>query len=302
MSQFRRLIFAALAFSVVATALFARDRTLFFRTPAFHFVQVIDENARIDWTGGYVFAEARVRLPRIIYDRKHPDFGKAGTETSITDARAAARNKATELATLRLMNTLTSLRLDSSFTLYEKMTVDRELRESLGNLSERFLTKSRNVGEGYVSVELAMPFLGEDGLYSMLVGSHYGSELPPVVEPLDVVDAVSGLVVDLREAREFTPSLEPRIFTDRGRLIYGPEMAGSSCIRRGLVSYYASAERAMQDARLGDAPYYTYAAGVMGRGKSDIYLDAEDAERLLGHASGRMVLRRCRVVFIVDQK
>lgn len=304
----RRLIFAVCAIAVLIlpllisqTGLLARDRTLFFRTPAFHFLQQLDEYSSVDWTGGYVFARSRVRLPRIIYDPSHSDFGAPGTASSISDARAAARSRATELASLRLMNSVTSLRLDSRFTLLEKMRADAALRESLGSLASRFITKSRNTGEGYVSVELAMPFLGQGGLYSMLGRSYYGTQRPPEVAPVDVTDPVSGLVVDLREFPDFRPSLEPRIFTDRGRLIFGPEMAGRTCLRLGLVAYYASAEQARSDRRVGGQPYYTYAAGVLGTGKSDIYLDAEDAERILGHRSGRVALSRCSVAFILKQ-
>ncbi|MEQ9365848.1 MAG: hypothetical protein RIF32_16515 [Leptospirales bacterium] len=281
--------------------LFGRDRSLFFRTPDYHFIQQLDEHSSVDWTGGYVFARSRVRLPRIVYDPSHSDFGGPGTATSISDARATARNKATELASLRLMNSVTSLRLDSRFTLLEKMRADSALRESLGSLASRFITKSRNTGEGYVSVELAMPFLGRDGLYGMLGRSYYGTQRPPEVSSVDVPDHISGLVVDLREYPEFRPSLEPRIFTDRGRLIFGPEMAGRTCLRLGLVAYYASSEQARRDRRVGGQPYYTYAAGVLGAGRSDIYLDAEDAERILGHRSGRVALSRCSVVFVLKQ-
>lgn len=291
---------AAAALFWVMGGLVAHDRSLFFRTPAHHFIQQLDRYSSVDWTGGYVFARARVRLPRIIYDPAHRDFGQPGTASSISDARAAARSRATELATLRLMNSVTGLRLDSRFTLLERMRADAALRESMGDLAESFITKSRNTGEGYVSVELAMPFLGADGLYGMLGRSDYGSQRPPeVVIEESVMDPMSGLVVDLREFPEFRPSLEPRIFTDRGRLMFGPEMAGRTCLRQGLVAYYASAEQARQDRRVGSRPYYTYGAGVVGTGRSDIYLDAEDAERILGHRSGRRALSRCSVVFVL---
>ena len=293
---------AVSTFVSFGAGLFGRDRSLFFRTPEYHFIQQLDENSSVDWTGGYVFASSRVRLPRIIYDASNSDFGQSGTAASISDARAAARSKATELATLRLMNSVTALRLDSRFTLLEKMRADAALRESLGNLASSFIIKSRHTGEGYVSVELAMPFLGEGGLYSMLGRSYYGTQRPPeVISEEGVTDPISGLVVDLREFPECRPSLEPRIFTDRGRLIFGPEMAGRTCLRQGLVAYYASAEQARRDPRVGGQSYYTYAAGVLGTGKSDIYLDAEDAERILGHRSGRVALSRCSIVFVLKQ-
>ena len=130
----------------------AQDRSNLFRTPPSHFLAAAGNDSSVDWTGGYVFARARVRLPRIIYDRSNPDYGRPGTETSISEARARARERATELATLRLTEALSNLRLDSRHSLLTKMRENRDLRDRLVGLSSRYLTRSRYPGEGFVGV------------------------------------------------------------------------------------------------------------------------------------------------------
>ena len=286
-------------FAVSAVPAFSRAAIPQF-TPHDSLVLEIDENTSVDWTGGFVYASARVRLPRIVFDSSHPDFATPGTETSLSGARARARSEALELASIRLTRAITGLRLDGRFTVLERMQQDRSLRERLGNLSRLFRVKSRHTGEGYVSIELALPFREEEGLYSVLAGSHYNSQPVPEVGPLDVVDELSGLVLDVREQPDFVPSLEPRIYTDQGRLIYGPEVITRACtIRRGPAIYYTDEEKALKDPRVGMQTLYAYAAGVLGNGRSDLVLDASDAERLLASPVGRQSLHYCAVVFVV---
>lgn len=259
------------------------------------------EDVRIDWTEGAAYARATVQLPRIASTRSEREFDGDQASTSLTDARARAREQAREQAALRLTQALFDLQLDARHRLGEHVQQDRELRDRLGDLSDRFRVASRNTGEGVVTVTLALRFTGPEGLYSMLARSIYGKEPMPEAGPVDATDPISGVIVDLSEHPEFRPSLEPRIFSDRGRLIYGPETVSRACtVRRGLAAYHASVDRAREDRRVGQRPYYTYAGGLLGPGRSDIFLDAEDVERILGHQSGRTVLRRCGVVFVVN--
>jgi hypothetical protein len=289
---------ALVFFSVYALA--SRTRDDFRAIPADHYVVAPTPDVRIDWTAGAVYARARVRLPRIAYANAGGFADGAPRATSLTEARTMAREAAREQAGLQMMNALGRLPLDSRGFLADRMADDRELRDRLGELAERFVVRTRSTGEGYETVELAMSFTGERGLYALLLRSLYASEPAPETDVRGQVDAVSGLIIDVSELSEFQPSLEPRVYSDRGRLIYGPEIASRSCsVRRGLAVYHSSLERARQDRRAGANAYYVYAGGVTGANRSDIYLDAEDVERILGHESGRTALRRCAVTFVM---
>ncbi len=278
---------------------FAIDRGVLFRDISSHFIIALDEDISIDWTGGYVFAKARVRFPRIVFDRTDPDFQSRHTASSLTEARAISGEKAREQASLRLMQSLLRLRLDTDFFFQEKLAVDRNLRERLSDLPSLFIEKSRNNGDGFESIELALPFYGEKGLFSILAGQNYASDEIPVGPEGDVVDTITGLIIDTREFPEFQPSLEPKIFSDQGRLIYGPRMVARSCaVRIGNAAFYNSEAMARHDRRLGLAPYYVFASGVKGPGKSDVFLDGSDVMRIIGSPTGRNALRKCAIVFL----
>lgn len=274
-----------------------------FREIRNHFLQPVDENSSIDWTGGYIFTEVRVRLPRIVNDRSSTDYGSPDTESSLTRARERARREAVEDASLHLMQVLLQLRLDSSFTVRQKMERDGAFRERMGDVSSLFLTRSRHTGDGYVSVELAIPFRGEKGLYSRLYDEGRSQGNIPEMDPEGVSDPITGIIIDVSEYPDFNPSLQPRIFTDQGRMIFGPGIVSRRyAVYRGMAAYYSNGDRARSDRRLGNAPFYTFASGVTGRGKSDIFLDSEDASRILNGPQGREALRRCAVVFIVASR
>jgi len=289
-------------FVCVITGLSAIDRGVLFRSLEGDFLTKIDDDVSIDWTGGYIFARARIRLPRVILDRRQVDFDSSDTAVSMTDARAIAGDRAREQASLRLMRALSFLRLDSDFLFIEKMESDRALRYRMGELPSLFIEKTRSSGEGFESVELALPFYGEKGLYSMLAGEHYSAETVPETTGPVVPDRMTGIIIDVSEFPGFQPSLEPGIFTDQGRRIYGAGTVSRNCaVRRGLASYYDQESKARQDRRLGFAPYYVFAAGLRGRNRSDVFLDSVDIMRILGSESGRNALKKCAVVFVVPR-
>ncbi len=279
----------------VFASLYGIERALLFKNTAHHYQVALDENTTIDWTGGYIFAKATVRLPKISLE------GHPGTARSITEARFKASEEAYEKASLELMRAVGRLRVDSRFSLLGQLNQDRDLRDRMGSLSELFLVKTRNTSEGYVGIELALPFYGR-GLYSLIAaGSRSRSEVP-VYDGFPVTDEFTGLIIDTTELPDFQPALQPAVYTDTGRKIYGPEIASRHCvIRHGLAAYYTTRENAQNDSRVGINPLYTFASGTLGSGKSDVSLDAEDALRMIASESGRQALQRCGVVFVVKK-
>ena len=181
----------------------------------------------------------------------------------------------------------------------ERLRKDRALRQRFGGISSRFRLRSTRTGEGRVSVEIAVPFRGPNGLYAMLVDERYDAEPVPALTPDGIEDQITGLIVDASQLRRFRPSLEMRIYTDRGRRIYGPETIGRRCaVRRGTVTYARNRENASGATALGLQPYYTFAAGLLGPGQSDIFLAGEDVRRILSSSGGRRALRTCAVAVV----
>ena len=304
--SYRLLIRSLFAFSLLIVAgagafsLRANDRRIFIRRDPGHYNFSLGEASLLDWTEGYVLSHASARLPRIVFNPESPDYGMPDTERTITDARARAREEAHDSAAARLTDALLELPLDARYTIREKMNQDGSLRDRMGHMISRFLVASRRTGEGYVSVDLAIPLYGPRGLYELLLPARRGKMEVPVVGELAVEDRVTGLIVDVSHIPVFQPALFPEIYTDRGRKIYSPEMVREKqLLNRGPVAYYTSPEEARRDPRLGIAPYYVEAAGVLGKNQSNVFLDLEDAARILSCDSGREALKNGAVVFIV---
>ena len=281
----------------LAWPLYGVERSIFNTLSKGHFITQSLNDGYIDWTAGYVSARATVRLPRIIFDPKHPDYNQPGTAFSITDARAVSREKAREEAELKLMQIILSMQLDSETAVRKKMEEDLSFRDRMGFVSSKFVTKSEKSGNGIVSIEMAIPFTGNNGLYSIITGNYYNTETIPEFPESIIRQEISGIIIDLTEFKEYKPSLEPRIFTDQGRMIYGPETLHQKiAVQRGIVSYQTDHEKARQDYRSGLSPYYLYASSVQ---KGNIYLDSEEVKRILSSPAGKKAFQFGKIVLLL---
>lgn len=295
----RTLIYSIVLISIPVSAI---DRELIFRKSSDDYIIQIPDKGLINWSQSYIESSASVDLPEIIFDVDHPDFGKAGNVKNISNARSQAHDIAYEIAAEKLLNILGGVRLDSRYTLIEKLYNDRELRYRMGDIKDRFIIKSRRTGEGIVSIELALQFYTENGLFAVIADQKVGSEMIPALEN-NISDEVSGLIVNLTGFDEFQPSLEPSIFSNLGRRIYGPQQSSRDCaINNGIVKYVTSYEKAESSRNVGSKPYYMYAAGLTGTNKSDIFINADDTARLLSSKSARKAMNSCKVTFIVRKK
>lgn len=257
---------------------------------------------KINWTKKYITATAQIQLPVIrLGNRVSTDNRKIASSLSM--AREIAREEAMEEAMGRLMKGIMSLQFDSHTSIYEKMKQDERLKDRMGLVSEYFAIRSRRTGDGRVSVELGISFIGPRGLYSLIVDSYYNSEQVPGILSETYGDKISSIIVDLSEFPDFNPSLEPRIYSDNGRLLFGPEVVSQTCsIKYGLVSWQTNESVAKRKKRAGSRPYYVYAGGILGSKKSDIFLQEKDVNRILANPGGRKAFRRCSVLFVVPNK
>jgi len=264
-----------------------------------YYLSIFSNDNYIDWSSGYIAASAKVKIPRIIFNSDHPDYKKPGTALSISDARAVSREKARELAELKLMEMILSMNMDSEDTVRHKMQKDSSFRDRMGFLSSKFKIKSVKSNQGFVTIELAIPFTGSRGFYSVIIGNYYNTESIPAFPKSDIRHEISGIIIDLSEFENYKPVLEPRIFTDQGRLIYGPEtLRPEIAVQRGMVSYHTDHDRAVADNRSGLKPYYLYASYVKN---GNIYLDSEEVKRILSSSSGVRSFQMAKIVLILHR-
>lgn len=290
-----------------AQQLKALDLSVLMRTDPSHYTEKRLDGTVVNWTGGFIVSEATARLPEIDpapeqWNRKTGSYGGGANEEparSITEARFLAREKARRIATENILKSLQNLPLNSSFTVYEKMSVDEGFKERMGRIYELIRLKRIRPGRGEMTVELALPLLGQNGVFTLIANAQYGGLEIPEMDVSGLEDPITGIIVDLRELDHFETSLEPAIFTDQGRKIYGPEFIDPAATTgRGPVAFHSSVRMAKNDDRVGLHPYYLFASGSRGKYKSDVFIDSEDARRILSSRSGRKALKNGAVVFI----
>jgi len=113
--------------------------------------------------------------------------------------------------------------------------------------------------------------------------------------------AYTGLIIDLR-GLQINRSLAPRIYSQTGRLLYGPEyLLKRIGTRRGIVGYVHSMEDPEVAIRAGKNPYFTVPLASKGRYSTDVVLSESDAARALEHPETLKNLLKCRVIFLIDK-
>ncbi len=109
----------------------------------------------------------------------------------------------------------------------------------------------------------------------------------------------TGLIVDMRGI-EFRPALAPRIFSEDGRLIYGPEfLSRRAGIERGIAGYARSLSDTELKARTGKRPLHIVALESMGHYRTDAVIAEEDAMKIFDHPTTLKNLRKAKVVFLI---
>ncbi len=137
-------------------------------------------------------------------------------------------------------------------------------------------------------------------------------------EPLDMAApdryaptrAYSGIVIYVKgrlpvrgEHRDapLEPCLFPRIYDESMRAILDRNLASPEALRAwGPLAYASSLEAIAVAARAGGDPLRIIATQVFGSRRTDVIVSAEDARRILGSEANRELVRRGRVVLVLD--
>lgn len=126
---------------------------------------------------------------------------------------------------------------------------------------------------------------------------------PRIAEPISrepQVKGYTGLIIDARGLK-VERSMSPRIYDERGRAIYGPQMVPAHfAIEKGVVYYHTVLEDALKDPRAGPKPLIIKAVGVRGSANQDVIVSASDGEVILRENNMGHFLQRCNVIFIID--
>ena len=126
--------------------------------------------------------------------------------------------------------------------------------------------------------------------YNKKVRGEFYRSLAPV--------SYTGLLIDATQLI-LKEALLPRIYSQDGRLIYGPEFVQRRVgIQRGLVSYVYNSKDVEINRRAGKHPLMTAALTTKGKNSTNLVISLEDTTKLLDHKQTAINLKKCRVVII----
>lgn len=255
----------------------------------------LNDSVKVNWTSGFAYVSVSVDVPAVDRKRASTAFDIPG---SLSEARSLAREKARRLAEDRLMDQLYNLKVDGKNRLQSVLSESQPAKEGFSRMRRMLHTRSRRTSEGYVTVELAMDLYGYRGLSSVLPSLE--SAAVPAMTPLlpEDSDRITSVIVVVDSA-SFEPALRPALYSDTGRMLYGPGTLPGN-LRRPAVLYFKSVNEAKNSGVAGDRPYIVYASDIMSG--SDVIIDSADARRIVGASTGREALSASKVLFVLPGK
>jgi hypothetical protein len=110
----------------------------------------------------------------------------------------------------------------------------------------------------------------------------------------------TGILIDAT-GLESRPALFPRVVTESGDEVVGPDFAEPEQVgQHGLVGYFSDRTQALTADRIGPNPLVARALGIAGANACDPIISQADAALIHGSGANIELLSRCRVGFLVD--
>lgn len=245
----------------------------------FHLIEKLSENTYINWTGGWIYAKVTVPVRR-------------AESVSLTEARLRAFREAKEKARTGLSRGVLLLPVDFRGNYGEHMRKNSRLRQDFESIDRYYRLLEHTADEGSVTIRMGLPLFGSTGLLRRIPAS----VLPEFDQALKLPvnhEKFTGLIVYTELATSYRPSLRPAFALKTGERFLSIDNTRDS---RGF--YFMEEESAHNSGRVGDRPYVLYAtAGLNG---TDLIIDTDDAQRILGSAGLLRSVREGRVAIIVS--
>lgn len=256
------------------------------------------DGVRLHYSNNYVRIRAEQKTGRVVARPDDPDYGKPGTFYNITAARMRAMDEARQKARLKLSTVLEKIRVDASSRLGDWRQRHESFNRDFQMIIHDAPIFNSRVSTNSVAVELVLPFTGRGGLLHYLPRLYEKRPLPAYPEE-EFSDEYTSLIVDVSHL-PFRFSLNPRLFTEDGREVYGPDYVSKNyAVETGLAGYALSLEKARELDRAGARPLYTRGLQTRAPSHTDVVVADEEIARILAVAGNRKQLFKCRLIFVV---
>jgi hypothetical protein len=245
----------------------------------YHVIERLSEHTYINWTGGWIYAKVTVPVRR-------------AESISLTEARLRAVSEARERARADLSSGILLLPVDSLGTFGKHMSENPRLRQDFESVDRYYRLLEQTTGEGSVTIRLGLSLFGSTGLLRRIPPP----DLPEFNQALKLPVAhekYTGLILYTELAGSYRPSLRPALALKTGERFL---VINNTLDSRGF--YFPDEEAARNYGRAGDRPLVLYAAADLNT--TDLIIDTEDAQRILGNPALLKSVREGRVAIIVS--
>jgi len=228
------------------------------------------------------------------------------------------RSYVKEIVARKVSSSMENLVIDNEHKLMDMLDSSVTFRREYPMYLDSMEISSVNYRNNSIYTRAVLPIRGSNGLlsripiewetvrYSSLEGDEYITDVYNESSvnyeykrnslPIDY----TGLIVDIR-GQAIQKAVVPRIFSQSGRLIYGPEFINRKIgTVRGLVSYVKSLNDPEVAIRAGSKPYFTAALSMSGKFNSDPVIAETEVANFLESTESIKNLLKCRVIFLVD--
>ena len=245
------------------------------------------EKGSINWTRGVIQAKGTGTPPKEVSG--NTDFRKE----ALIDAELDASSKIFEIAK--------EVRIDGTTVVGTASLGDDAILSKIENMAKNAkVIKKEYLTDGTVKIGMEMNLRGG---FAQLV-------LPKDIKPLDSITPVTerkrsqqiftGLVVDAR-GLGVRPVMVPKIIDENHQEVYGSAYVSREyAVQRGMSGYGKDLEKIVHNRRVADHPLIVKGLRTVGSGHSEIVISNADASKLRSTSESLSLLKKCRVVIVVD--
>jgi hypothetical protein len=248
--------------------------------------QQVGSSGKVDWTTGVLTAVGIGAPPA-----QPADPAKA---------RAMAEREAKVVAYRNMLEAVKGVRVDSRNTVGNFIASSNIIRTAVIGILQGATIMDKKYN-GSVQVTLG----------TRLTGALAEALLPktPPTPPSGLTGALApaapgqlytGLIVDARGLGA-KPAMAPKILNEDGKEVYGPAwISRDYAVREGMVGYLKDPVQAQTNPRVADKPLLVKAIKVAGDARVDMVITNADGAKLHSSSENLSVLRKCRVIIVVD--
>jgi hypothetical protein len=255
------------------------------------YLEPLGQQGTVDWTTGVVTATG---------------IGFAPSDgLNSTQARLLARRAAQTVAYRNLLETFSTIRVDSTTTVKNLITTNDEIQQKVqGFIEDAKILKERDLEKGGYEMTVQMKLTGRVSSTFAPKDAPPGKRLvtePPKEFVSKPHGPYTGLVVDARGI-PVHPALLPKLVTEDGLDAYSQSyVLAKYKPMEGIAAYVSDPAQAKVHPKVTDNPLIIKALRAAGNSQTDLVISNAAAQTIHGVKDHFAFLERAKVIVIIDR-